>query len=144
MKKIFVFITIALLLLMQASCGESEKPPRFANENDAAIGLIKDAQPELNDDLMRVVKKSDRHDGAEHHLGYNMLVYNERTHLYLPLIILVFPSSEEGSRSIPKDLRSQPYKHPRYETDIDENSRWITQDEIVVNRNIFNGDIEYW
>lgn len=140
MKKVII-IVLSLLMITLVSCGNSENTPKYANENDAAIGLIKEAQPELSNDLMRVVEKADRHDGGGSHLGYNMVVYNERTGLYLPLIVTVWPTSKGVSFS--KDLRTQPYENPRYDSDVKASSRWVSGNQIEETRNIFNGDTEY-
>ena len=100
MKKII--IVLSLLMTALVSCDNSEKTPKYANENEAAIGLIKEAQPSLSDDIMRVVEKADRHDGGGSHLGYNMLVYNEKTGLYLPLIVTVWPTENVSNFSFLK------------------------------------------
>ena len=142
MKKFFYFLFLGIILMVHVSCGNSESSPRYANENDAAIGLIKEAQPELSNDMMRVVEKADRHDGGGSHLGYNMVVYNERTNLYLPLIVTVWPTSKEV-KHFSKDLRTQPYENPRYDSDAKFDSRWVSRDQIEVNRNPFNGDTEF-
>ena len=137
-----ILIILSLLMMTLVSCGNSEKTPKYANENEAAIGLIKEAQPELSNDMMRVIEKADRHDGGGSHLGYNMLVYNERIGLYLPIIIIVFPT--ENVPSLSKNLRTDPYNNPRYDSDVKPNSEWITHDQVVIKKNIFNGDTEYW
>lgn len=63
MKKV-IFFVLSLFVMALVSCGGSENASKYANENEAAIGLIKEAQPELSGDLMRVVQKADRHDGG--------------------------------------------------------------------------------
>lgn len=143
MNKLISIIFFSFIIITQVSCGNSGYTSEYANENEAAIGLIKEAQPELRNDLMRVVEKADRHDGGGWHMGYNMLIYNERTGLYLPMILTVWPTSDDDTQ-YPKDLRTQPYKNPRYDSDVKANSEWITRDKIVIRKNIFNGDIEYW
>lgn len=141
MKKVISFV-LSLFVMALVSCGGSENASKYANENEAAIGLIKEAQPELSGDLMRVVEKADRHDGGGSHLGYNMLIYNERTGLYLPIIVSVWPT--ENVPNFSKDLRTDPYKNPRYGSDVKPDSKWITRDQVVIKKNIFNGDTEYW
>ncbi len=141
MKKVII-IVLSLLMMTLVSCGNSEKATKYANENEAAIGLIKEAQPELSNDMMRVVEKADMHDGGGSHLGYNMLVYNERTDLYLPIIVSVWPTEKVPNFS--KNLRTEPYKNPRYDSDVKPDSKWITRDQIVIKKNIFNGDTEFW
>lgn len=141
MKKVII-VVLSLLMITLVSCGNSEKASKYANENEAAIGLIKEAQPELSNDMMRVVEKADRHDGGGSHMGYNMLVYNERTGLYLPLIVGVWPTEKVPNFS--KNLRTEPYNNPRYDSDVKPDSKWITRDQVVIKKNIFNGDTEFW
>ena len=142
MKKV-ILIVLSFLIITLFSCNKSEIPtPKYANENEAAIGLIKEAQPELSNDMMRIIGKADRHAGDESHLGYNMLVYNERTGLYLPLAVTVWPT-EKGSH-FSKNLRTNPYNNPRYVSSVNRDSKWITRDQVVIKKNIINGDIEYW
>ena len=141
MKKFFSVFIMGIILLAQLSCGKSEYKSKYADENEAAIGVIKETQPELRNDLMRIVAKSDKHDGGGWHMGYYMIVYNESTKLCLPIVVFVMPTSKDEEAS--KDLRYYKYKNPRYDVDVDADSKWVPQDQIEMTRNIFNGDIEY-
>lgn len=138
MKHIIISILCAFCYLI---CHSAEKPQGYKNENDAAVSEVQRIQPQYKNDLIRIIGKADRHDGGGAHLGYNMLLYNERTNLYLPLVITVWPT--ERGVNCSTDLRSNPYRNPRYHTSVSIDSEWVEIQYIQKSRNPFNGDIEY-
>lgn len=138
MRHLFVTVLCSLCFFI---CNSANNNQNYKNENDAAVSEVKNNQPQYKNDLIRIIGKEDRHDGAGAHLGYNMLLYNERTNSYLPIVITVWPTE----RGVPfsENLRTNPYRNPRFHVGVSSDDEWVQIEYIKKTRNPFNGDIEF-
>lgn len=122
-------------------CSGADKNQGYRNENEAAVSEVQRIQPQYKNDLIRIIGKEDRHDGAGAYLGYNMFLFNERTNLYLPIVITVW-TTERGIK-FSENLRTNPYRNPRFHVGVSHDDEWVKIEYIKKTRNPFNGDIEF-
>ncbi|MDE5662442.1 MAG: hypothetical protein K2I37_00190 [Muribaculaceae bacterium] len=141
MKLILSKVLFIALGTICYSCTANTASSNYINEDEAAVELVKKEQPQVRDNRISVAGKYDRHDGANHHIGYDILLYDSNTNLYLPVVISAFPNVSGCELSF--NLHTSPYPATNYGCDVSPSSLWVSRSEIIVKPNPFNGDNEF-